>query len=154
MKKIALAAMLAIAASARADGVPLLIPVTYAPGAPVEPKVRDVCKPDERLGADVGDALAGTTASNAGAVVKVSIAGVTGGDASWSGPKGISIHVDLMKDGQVERSTDLTRTTDGGVYGEYKHVCTLLDNDSGRLAKAVAEWVAKGSNDTGKTTRK
>lgn len=153
MKKIAVAALLAITAAVQANGVPLRVPVTYAPGSGVEPKVRDVCKLEERLGSDIGGAL-GTTVSDAGPVVMVSISGVAGGDASWTGPKAISIHVDLVKDGQVQRSTNLTRTTDGGVFGDFKHVCSLLENDSGRLAKAVAEWVAKGSNGTAESTRK
>ena len=90
MNKFLLAAMLAAAASAHAAGVKLLAPVGYAPGAPVEAKVRDVCKPDERLALDIAGELAGSTPSTAVEVVRVNIVGVAGGDASWSGPKAIS----------------------------------------------------------------
>lgn len=142
MKKIALAALFALGCSAHAAGVKLLTPVVYAPGAPVEPKVRDVCRPDERMALDVAGALSGSTESTAGEVVRVSIVGVGGGDGNWSGPRAISIHVELLKDGQPARRTDITRTTDGGVFGDFRHVCSLLQDDSVRLGKAVAKWLA------------
>ena len=143
LRKIALCAPLAAAAAAHAGGVRLLMPVDYAPGSGVEPKVRDLCRLEERVALDIGAALDGSTASTDGEVVRIRITAVTGGDASWTGPKAISLRVELLKDGQLQRGTELTRTTDGGVFGDYKNACSLLHNDSGRLAKAVAEWVAR-----------
>ena len=150
MKKIALVALLAISASAWADGVQLLTPVTYAADSAVVPKVREACKLEDRLAADVGGALSGSTTSTAGEVVKVSIVDVMGlGGGGWTGPKAISIRVDLMKDGKIERSTHLTRTTTGGVFGGFKGTCSMLERDSATLGKDVAKWVASESYKTG-----
>ena len=155
MKKIASIALLAVAGTAYADGIMLLTPVTYAAESSVVPKVREACKIEERLAADVGDALGGTTASTAGAVVRVSIVDVMGvGGGAWSGPKAISLRVELLKDGKVERSTRLTRTTSGGPLGGFKGTCAMLERDSSVLGKDVAKWVASESYSTGEDTKK
>jgi hypothetical protein len=154
MNKIALLALLAVAAAAHADGVTLLTPVTYAADSAVVPKVREACKLEERLTTDVGGALNGTTTSTAGQVVRVSIVDVMGvGGGAWSGPKAISIRVDLLRDGQVERSTHLTRTTTGGPLGGFKGTCSMLERDSSVLGKDVAKWVASAAYTTGEDAR-
>lgn len=150
MKKIAFAALLAACAAAHADGVKLLTPVTYAAESAVVPKVREACKLEERLTADVGSQLAGTTDQPQGDVVKVSIVDVMGvGGGGWTGPKAISIRVELMKDGKVARSTHLTRTTTGGAFGGFKGTCSMLERDSTVLGKDVAKWVASSAYGTG-----
>ena len=150
MKKIAFAALLAACAAAHADGVKLLTPVTYAAESSVVPKVREACKLEERLTSDVGGALAGSTDSTQGEVVRVSIVDVMGvGGGGWTGPKAISIKVDLLKDGKVERSTHLTRTTTGGPLGGFKGTCSMLERDSSVLGKDVAKWVASSAYSTG-----
>jgi hypothetical protein len=155
MKKIALVALLAMSASAWADGVQLLTPVTYAAESSVVPKVREACKLEDRLAADVGGALSGSTTSTAGTVVKVSIVDVMGlGGGGWTGPKAISIRVDLMTDGKIQRSTHLTRTTTGGAFGGFKGTCSMLERDSSTLGKDVAKWVASESYSTGEDIKK
>ena len=153
MKKIAFAALLAACAAAHADGIKLLTPLSYAAESSVVPKVREACKVEERLTADVGGALAGTTESTQGEVVRVSIVDVMGvGGGAWSGPKAISIRVELLKDGKVERSTRLTRTTTGGPLGGFKGTCAMLERDSSVLGKDVAKWVASSAYTTGEDT--
>jgi hypothetical protein len=155
MKKIAIAALLAACAAAHADGVKLLAPVTYASESSVVPKVREACKVEERLTADVGEALGGTTDSTRGQVVRVSIVDVMGvGGGAWSGPKAISIKVELLKDGKVDRSTHLTRTTTGGAFGGFKGTCSMLERDSSVLGKDVAKWVASSTYTTGEDAPK
>ena len=150
MKKIAFVALLAACAAAHADGIKLLTPVTYAAESSVVPKVREACKLEERLASDVGGALAGTTDSTQGEVVRVSIVDVMGvGGGGWTGPKAISLKVDLLKDGKVERSTHLTRTTTGGAFGGFKGTCSMLERDSSVLGKDVAKWVASSAYSTG-----
>ncbi len=147
MNKIALSLLLAVCASAHADGVSLLTPVTYANESSVVPKIREECKIEDRLAADVGSALAGTTTSTAGEVVRVSILDVMGvGGGAWSGPKAITIRVELLKNGKVERNTRLTRTTTGGAFGGFKSTCSILERDSAVLGKDVANWVASESS--------
>ena len=157
MKKIALVAVLAmsVTASAWADGVQLLTPVTYATESAVVPKVREACKLEDRLAADVGGALAGSTTSTAGTVVKVSIVDVLGiGGGGWTGPKVLSIRAELMKDGKVERTTRLTRTTTGGAFGGFMGTCAMLERDATTLGKDVAKWVASESYSTGEDAKK
>jgi hypothetical protein len=155
MKKIALLALLAVAAAAHADGIALLTPVTYSAESSVVPKVREACKIEERLTADVGAALGSTTESTAGEVVRVSIVDVMGvGGGAWSGPKAISIRVDLMKNGKLERSTHLTRTTTGGAFGGFKGTCSMLERDSTVLGKDVAKWVASADYANGEAVPK
>ena len=156
MKKFAFAAILvATTVPAWADGVKLLEPVAYASESSVVPKVREACKLEDRLTTDVGDALGGTTAEAGGDVVKVSIVDVMGvGGGAWSGPKAISIRVDLMKGGKVLRSTHLTRTTTGGAFGGFKGTCSMLERDSSTLGKDVAKWVASDSYTTGEDGRR
>ena len=156
MKKMfALAMLVAATAPAWADGVQLLTPVAYAAESSVVPKVREACKVEERLTADIGDALGGTTTVAKGDVVKVSIVdvmGVCGG--AWSGPKAISIRVELIKGGTTLRTTRLTRTTTGGAFGGFKGTCAMLERDSAVLGKDVAKWVASESYGTGEDAKK
>jgi len=156
MKKFAFAALLAACAAAHAaDGAKLLIPVSYAAESSVVPKVREACKLEQRLAEDVGSQLAGTTDSTQGDVVRVSIVDVMGvGGGGWTGPKAVSIRVDLLKDGQVARSTHLTRTTTGGAFGGFMGTCSMLERDTKVLGKDVASWVASGSDGGSRTDGK
>jgi hypothetical protein len=142
MKKLVLIAMLAATASAWADGVQLLTPVTYASESSVVPKVREACKVEERLATDVSGTLGGSTTSTAGTVARVSILDVVGiGGGGWTGPKVLTIRVELLKDGKVEHTTQLTRTTTGGAFAGFKGTCSMLERDANTLAKDVANWV-------------
>jgi hypothetical protein len=156
MKKFAFAALLAACAAAHAaDGVKLLTPVSYASDSAVVPKVREACKLEQRLAEDVGSQLAGTTETTQGDVVRVSIVDVMGvGGGGWTGPKAVSIRVDLLKDGQVARSTHLTRTTTGGAFGGFMGTCSMLERDTKVLGKDVASWVASGADGGSKTDGK
>ena len=155
MKTFAFTILVAATAPAWADGTRLLTPVDYASESSVVPKVREACKVEDRLTADVGNAMGGTTAEAGGDVVKVSIIDVMGvGGGAWSGPKAISIRVDLMKGGKVLRTTRLTRTTNGGVFGGFTGTCAMLERDSAVLGKDVAKWVASESYATGEDGHK
>ena len=149
MNKIALFLLLAASASAHADGVTLAAPVTYAAEASVVTKVRQECQLENRLATDINAALANTT-TPAGEALRVTILDVMGvGGGAWSGPKSISLRVELMKDGKVERSTRLTRTTGGGAFGGFKGTCAMLERDSATLGKDVARWAGNESYTTG-----
>ncbi len=155
MKKFAIALLFTATLPAWADGVQLLTPVAYAAESSVVPKVREACKVEERLATDIGDALGGTTANAGGDVVRVSIVDVMGvGGGAWSGPKAISLRVELLKGGKVLRATRLTRTTSGGAFGGFKGTCAMLERDSAVLGKDVAKWVASDSYSTGEDAKK
>ena len=149
MNKISLSILLAVCASAHADGVTLMAPITYAPEASVVPKIREECLLENRLATDINAALANTTTPS-GKDLRVSILGVMGvGGGAFSGPKAITLRVELMQDGKVERSTRLTRTTGGGAFGGFKGTCAILERDSATLGKDVARWAGNESYTTG-----
>jgi hypothetical protein len=147
MKNRVIFGMLAVAASAHAADVSLLTPVTYDPSASVVQKVKDECKLEERLTTDITDAfrrarIGGTVTSvGPGEVMKVRITHVLGvGGGGWSGPKAITVHADLMKDGKLDRTTRINRWSMGGVFGAFKGTCSILDRSSGAIAKDLVRW--------------
>ena len=77
--------------------------MAYDANSSVVPKVREACAVEQRLTTDIGSALSanggpGTTTSTAGEVVRVVIVDVMGvGGGAWSGPKAISIRVDIVR---------------------------------------------------------
>ena len=155
MKKFATAILFAATAPAWAQSVQLVTPVTYAAESSVVPKVREACKLEDRLAADISSGLAGVTGSAPGQSVKVSIVDVMGvGGGGWTGPKAISIRVDLLQGDKVLRSTHLTRTTTGGAFGGFKGTCSMLERDSAVLGKDVAKWVASDAYTTGEDAKK
>ena len=149
MNKIAFSVLLAVSASAYADGATLVAPVTYASEASVVQKVRQECQLENRLASDINAALVNTT-TPAGKSVRVTILDVMGvGGGAWSGPKAISLRVELLDGDKVERSTRLTRTTTGGAFGGFKGTCAMLERDSATLGKDVARWAGNESYTTG-----
>ncbi len=149
MNKIALSVLLAVSTSAFADGAALVTPVTYAPEASVVQKVRQECQLENRLASDINAALVNTT-TPAGKQLRVTILDVMGvGGGAWSGPKAISLRVELLSGDKVERSTRLTRTTTGGAFGGFKGTCAMLERDSATLGKDVARWAGNESYTTG-----
>ena len=149
MNKLALSILLAVSANAYADGATLVTPVTYASEASVVQKVRQECQLENRLASDINAALVNTT-TPAGKSLRVTILDVMGvGGGAWSGPKAISLRVELLNGDKVERSTRLTRTTTGGAFGGFKGTCAMLERDSATLGKDVARWAGNESYTTG-----
>jgi hypothetical protein len=148
MKKLALLALLTCAAGAQAADIALLTPIAYDPTASVVDKVKQECKIEEQLTTDVSEAFRKnkigptvTTADGAGEVIKVRITHVLGvGGGAWSGPKAITVHADLMKDGKVERTTRINRWTTGGIWGGFKGTCSILNRSSAAIAKDLVKW--------------
>ena len=106
------------------------------------------CKVEEQLTSDVSEAFRKnnigptvTTADGPGEVIKVRITHVLGvGGGAWSGPKAITVHADLMKDGKVERTTRINRWTTGGMWGGFKGTCSILHRSSAAIAKDLVKW--------------
>jgi len=148
MKKLAILATLACAAGAQASEIALLTPIAYDPTASVVDKVKQECKLEEQLTSDVSDAFRKNnigpvvaTAEGPGEVIKVRITHVLGfGGGAWSGPKAITVHADLMKNGKVERTTRINRWTTGGMWGGFKGTCSILNRSSAAIAKDLVKW--------------
>jgi hypothetical protein len=148
MKKLVILASLAVAAGAQASDIALLTPIAYDPTASVVEKVKAECKIEEQLTSDVSEAFRKnnigplvTKADGPGEVIKVRITHVLGvGGGAWSGPKAITVHADLMKDGKLERTTRINRWTTGGVFGGFKGTCSILNRSSAAIAKDLVKW--------------
>jgi hypothetical protein len=156
MKTVALIAALSAfalstGAHAAAEGaapVALLTPVTFAASTDKREEVKQQCQLGEVLAARIGAALnhltkgPGTTMSNSGEVVKVNVLTIWGARGNnWTGPKGLVIHVDLLRDGATQRSAEFHRTTMGGFKGPFMGICGFMDRNAESLGKDVARWV-------------
>jgi hypothetical protein len=149
MNRLLLASMLALSFGAHAgEQVRLLTPVTYDPAASVNDKVREECKVEDALVTDVGDMLrrykngGETTTSMDGKVIRMTITHVLGvGGGATTGPKAVSMRVELLDNGKIERSTRMTRWSIGGAFGVFKGTCTILRRDTRVLGKDVAAWL-------------
>ena len=137
-----------------AQAAPMLLsPVTYAPGADVPDRVKEECRIDFQLESDISNRLArqfklpsGKTTSTDGETVRATITYVLGAAAgSWSGPKSITILVEMLNNGKVERSTKLHRTS---MPLGFRGTCSILDRDARALAKDVVKWVENPSYST------
>jgi hypothetical protein len=143
----AFAAVALVGVAHAAAPVALLTPVSFDPSTERRMQVRTECKLDEMLATHIGDALrrsnkgTGTTTSAEGDVLKVTVTTIWGARGNnWTGPKGLVLHADLMRDGQVQRSIDLHRTTMGGFWGAFKGICGFMDRDAIALGKDLARW--------------
>jgi hypothetical protein len=144
----ALSGSLALCTAAHAAApVALLTPVLFDPSTDKRMEVRTQCKLGEMLETHVGDSLRrhnkgpGTTTSADGDVLKVTVTTIWGARGnSWTGPKGLVVHADLLQDGKVQRSVDLHRTTLGGFWGGFKGICSFMDRDAEALGNDLANW--------------
>lgn len=151
MVKVRFASILSIslffALHAQAAGVALLTPIQFGPATDKRAQVRDECMLGDQLQTHIGDALrkayknAGTTTSTQGDVVRVTVTDIWGARGNnWTGPKGMFIKVELLHDGQVQRSQQMHRTTMGGFWGAFKGICGFMERDAAALGKDVARW--------------
>lgn len=123
-----------------------LQPVTYAEDAKAPADLRSDCKLEEALEADIGKMLhhyhlGGRKAtSTKGRTLKIQIVDVSGeGGGAWSGPKSLTVHVQLQNDGHLERETDMTRVNVGA--NPFRGTCHVLRQHTKRLGKDVASWL-------------
>lgn len=148
MNRLLLTAALMSCAAAHAGGpISLLVPIEYQEGNRVQHKTRDECGLEDRLAADISaefqrrDARPGTTTSTAGAVLRVAI--VTGhgiGGGGWTGGKSLTARADLMNDGTVLRTKQVTGKSHGGLMSRFEGTCDLLNAISKDLAKEIIDW--------------
>lgn len=148
--RMAAMTLLALSIGAHAaTPVALLTPVTFAASTDKRLDVRQECKLGEVMEAQIGNALSragkgspGTTTSTDGDVVKVNVLTIWGaGGNNWTGPKGLVIHVDMLRDGAVQRSSEFHRTTMGGFKGPFMGICGFMERNAETLGKDISRWV-------------
>lgn len=152
------AAGLALASVSALAGETLFVqvPAGIDPSAPISDAVRSECGVDMLLGNQALSAL-GRNEANVQAITSSDKAGnnkfvqltvlsvhATGGGA-WSGPKSMSIRVDLKRGDATLKTAVLSRSSSGGAFGGLKGNCAILDRVVTTLGKDVAKWVEKAS---------
>ncbi len=131
---------------AGADPVAVLEPVTYGAGATVPVDVKADCHVEDKVASDLGAALASqglggaATPSTSGLVLRATIERVIAQPGGgWSGPKTVSLSVELLKDGQVLRTTRQSFATKA--LNPFSKTCASIDRASEKLSVLIARWI-------------
>lgn len=139
-----------------ADRVVLLAPVTYTQDSSIVQKVKDECRPEEQVARAMSSALnkkygggspiSSETEANGAQVMRMQVSHVLGvGGGGWSGPKAITVQVELLENGKVVRKTRANRWSTGGMWGGFKGTCSILDRCAVALAKDLSRWAGDAS---------
>lgn len=79
--------------------------------------------------------------ANGGTWFKTTILAVHGyGGGSWSGPKSLSMRVDVKQGDATLKSTVLDRSSRGGVFGGVKGTCSIFDRITKVLSQDMGRW--------------
>jgi hypothetical protein len=153
---LSLVALVTPISSAANERFFLQVPVKTDPSAPITAKVRSECALEMLLenyalsgmgqrGLAV-ESVAAPEQAGANKIIELTILSAYGfGGGSWSGPKSMSVRVDVKKEGAVLSSTVLTRASRGGVFGGMIGTCAILDRVASVLGKDLALWLTRGS---------
>ena len=119
-----------------------------ASAAEVPDAVRNECGVDYKLQEEAAHQIKGhdktwePTETLAGEVVRITILNVKAGAAgAFSGAKTLDARVELLADGQVERSVVLHGSAYSVPMLTFKGTCTILDKATRVVAKRTAEWL-------------
>lgn len=124
---------------------------------PQEMNIPDVikaqCKVPELVGNQVFESVSkvyertkqvdGSANLTNGLLLKTTITSVWGAShgGGWTGPKHISVTLDLIKDGKVLQTTTSKRTSNGGVWGAFKSTCGIMDRLAKEVGEDAADWI-------------
>jgi len=128
------------------------VPAILDPAAPIASSVKNQCGVEMLVGNHVFEKVSqyvdGATMLQNGEsagqskVLRLTILSVHGwGGGGWSGPKSITIRVQLMQNGETIQSTVLTRSSRGGFFGAVKGTCDIMEHITRTLGKDVAAWL-------------
>ena len=134
----------------------LQVPAMLDPSAPIPAAVRKECAVEMLVGnyalsaidRRFGSVQSVATLEQAGADMIVQLTIISGhgfGGGGWSGSKSMSVRADVKKGGATIRSTVLTRSSRGGVFGGLIGTCAILDRVAGALGKDIALWLSHRS---------
>ncbi|MFC5742458.1 hypothetical protein [Dyella tabacisoli] len=146
--------MLGFWQSAHADNVVLIQrPVPFNEDADIPGAVKRECKLEEKLpdsiakyGRDTGiktEFAAEVASDHAGRVLVMEITSAVADGNSFTGHhKAMSVKGKLYQDGQLVGNFKGRRTSMGGVFGEFKGNCGVLERTSNELGEDIAKWLA------------
>ena len=143
----------AIAGTAAAAPISLLVPVTYAEDSKVLNKTKDSCALEDKLAGAIGAEMhkaggtAQTTTTPAGIVLRVTILGSRGiGGGGWTGSKTLSVNAALLKDGLSVRNRNFMRKSRGGLAGPFEGTCAILEGIAETLGQDIVAWSGAGTD--------
>ena len=132
--------------SGRARALPVVLDVTLAPNAKVDPALESACNFEEILGVDVAKVLhharlgGGKPTGSDARLLKVQITDVSGElGGVYTGTKSMRIHAALVIDGTVADETDLYRYNTGG--NPFRSTCHIFHQHTRRLGRDLAGWI-------------
>jgi hypothetical protein len=78
-----------------------------------------------------------------GLLLKTTITSVWGASVGggWTGPRHLSVTLDLIKDGKVLQTTTSKRTSNGGVWGPFKSTCGIMNRLAKEVGEDAADWI-------------
>lgn len=78
-----------------------------------------------------------------GLLLKTTITSVWGASVGggWTGPRHLSVTLDLIKDGKVLQTTTSQRTSNGGVWGPFKSTCGIMNRLAKEVGEDAADWI-------------
>jgi hypothetical protein len=127
-----------------------LRPVEVDPSAPYPENIKKECAVEMLLEnyslSQLGrqgevQAITNPSEANGGKVFKLTLLSVSGyGGGGWSGPKSLSMRVDVTQDGKTIKSTVLDRSSTGGAWGGFKGTCSIFDRITKVLSQDMGRW--------------
>jgi hypothetical protein len=135
------------------DRLLVLLPPAFDPAARVAGSVGLECNVD-RL---VGDAVLQKLGQRFAAVEQIQREEKAGGDrfvrltilnahglggGQWTGPKGISLRVELLQNGKPVSSNVFLRNSRGGILGPVAGICMIMERIASQLGEDVTRWIA------------
>lgn len=132
------------------------VPAVFDTNARVPSNIRRECGVDTLLGnqalarisARIGNVQAVDKPEQAGGanLLVLTITSADGfGGGGWSGPKSLSIRADLMQNGVALGTTNLIRSSKGGMFGGFKGTCAIFDRITETLGNDVSKWLVRGA---------
>lgn len=162
MKRCLLAGALALAGvtgAHAADRFLVQIPATLDASAPIATSVRNECHVEALVGQHVFAQVARRWPATESVLslpeqgtdrgLRLTLVSVLGaGGGAWSGPKSMSLRVDVVQGGKPLRSTVLTRQSAGGLMGGMSGTCPIMERIAVALGRDVATWLQRSSDAT------
>ena len=131
----------------------VLLPPTFDPAARIAGSVSAYCDVDRLVGESVLQKLGRRFAAveqiqreekaAEDRFIRLTILNVQGvGGGSWSGPKGISLRVELLHHGKLASSNVFLRNSRGGVLGPVAGTCMIMERIASQLGEDVTKWIS------------
>ena len=129
-----------------ANAIAFLTPVTYAPGASVDPALKADCDIPAAVEADMHEAMEHqrvggqpTTTLDSGKTLKIIITNVHGSDGGgWTGSKVLSLDAALFENGQEIGRTHFSSETMSP--NPFKGACSTLRRVTTKLSRVIVRW--------------